>query len=192
MKKITGLIGILAFTVLLLLPEEGELYPMGYQRADSEVDHLIAVLRNDELRASDPTQVVKAIERLGQMRCTAAIDDLIKYMTFKRTYPWEKVPGTEMVNEIHPITPLGRYPALGALFSIGKASLPSLVKVIEENESQTLSSENAVITVVMIFREDFSQAVEYLTRMAADKTDPLSKERLLSAAQSAKRYVKQD
>lgn len=123
------------------------------------------------------------------MRATEAIDDLIRYITFSRTYDWEHIPGVDK-NSIHPITPGDRYPALGALFSIGKPSLPSLAKVIEENEPKTLASENATFAAVMIFREDFSEAVEYFTQRAAETSKPVYKQRLLIAAENAKKYVK--
>jgi hypothetical protein len=54
-----------------------------------ESAQVITILRNEQLRESEPDRVTKAIEKLGDMRSIVAIADLVKVLTFKRTFPWE-------------------------------------------------------------------------------------------------------
>src|SRR5437016_8594867 len=57
---------------------------------DREIARLLKIIRNEQLRTDDPDQVGAAIATLGELRATVAVDDLIKLITFKRTFPQER------------------------------------------------------------------------------------------------------
>lgn len=142
-----------------------------------QVKPLIQVLRDKELQKKDPDRVRQAILQLGYRGCTAAADDLTALLTFKYRFDWE---GTHI--HLQPIFTGTRYPATGALAQIGKASLPSLVKVIEANPPSSLMTRNAVYTVKSIFRDHPEKAENFLTDAAEKATKPESQSRLRHAA----------
>jgi hypothetical protein len=142
-----------------------------------EVKPLIQVLRDKELQKKDPDRVRQAILQLGYRGCAAAADDLATLLTFQYRFDWE---GTRI--RLHPIFTPTRYPATGALAQIGEASLPALVKVIEENPPNSLMTRNAIYTVKSIFRDHPDKAESYLTNAAEKAITPESKSRLKQAA----------
>ena len=151
---------------------------------DEKVEKLLSTLRDKRLRESDPTRLVEAIQQLGRMKAAAAIADLVDLLTFRRTWPWETPGGP--IDEIHTITPAGRYPAVGALMEIGKPSVPAVTKVIEEKASDSLEVANALEVVRFIFRERPPAAVEYLQGAAAKAASTETAERLRKAAEKLK------
>jgi predicted Zn-dependent peptidase len=142
-----------------------------------EVKPLIQVLRDKELQKKDPDRVRQAILQLGYRGCAAAADDLAALLAFKYRFGWE---GT-MIGLQPTFTPT-RYPATGALAQIGKASLPSLVKVIEANSPSSLMTRNAIYTVKSIYRDHPDKAESYLREAAEKATKPESQSRLSQAA----------
>jgi hypothetical protein len=142
-----------------------------------EVKPLIRVLRDKELQEKDPDRVRQAIVQLGYRGCAAAADDLAVLLTFQYRFDWE---GTMV--RLHPIFTASRYPATGALAQIGEASLPALVKVIEENPPNSLMTRNAIYTVKSIFRDHPEKAESYLTNAAENAVTPESQSRLRQAA----------
>jgi len=54
----------------------------GSSRYQDEEQRSIAFLRDRQAQSSDPIGFVRVIERLGEMRSVAAIDDLINLITF--------------------------------------------------------------------------------------------------------------
>jgi hypothetical protein len=152
-----------------------------------EVRQLIKMLRDERLRMSEPERVVQAIERLGRMRSVEAIDDLKALLTFRRTFEWERGRPGDMYVELQLMTTDGRYPAVGALFQIGRPSLPTLVSVIQAHEPSSLETENAIFTVMLIYREEPSEGVEYLRKAATKVSSSEEAQRLLDAAEHAKR-----
>ena len=143
---------------------------------NEEVKQLLTVLRDEQMRNSEPSRVVAAIKRLGEMKATTAIDDLIQLLTFKHVYEWE-MSGVDL----RTTSIFRRYPATHALFQIGKPSLPALVKVIGTDERGSLASENARNTLMEIFRWNPLEGVEYL-RKASLNAPTLGSGMLLSEA----------
>jgi|GEM_PF-5515753 len=130
---------------------------------DEEVQQLIEVLK----KKKEPSEVVAAIKILGDMKAKEAIPELIKYLDYEKKYNDEQPKYVEGVKvdgmEIGKTIPLsGRYPATIALFQIGKPALPALVQVIEENEVESVKSENALYTIQFMFRDDLSKSIKYL------------------------------
>jgi hypothetical protein len=152
---------------------------------DQEIARLLKIIRNEQLRIEDPEKVGAAIATLGELRAEAAVDDLIKLITFKRTFPQDNVPNGIIV-EFHTILRDGRYPAVGSLFAIGKPSLLPLVNLISDYDSKSLESVNALTAVMLIFREEPQAGVQYLKDAAEKASYPLQRQRLLSAAEKAK------
>src|SRR5262249_12961572 len=108
------------------------------------------------------------------------INDLVKLLTFKYTYYWEKEAGGRL--DPQPITTAERYPAVVALFAIGKPALPAVTEVIETHESDSLESENATLVVYLIFREDPSAGIKYLEEASAQASTPTAALQLSVAA----------
>jgi hypothetical protein len=84
-----------------------------------------------ERAALDSACIVYAIDSLGQRRYAPAADTLTSYLDFRR-------PGTENKDReiiVVRIPWLGdKYPAATALFEIGKAVVPSLVRAIGDGD----------------------------------------------------------
>lgn len=134
---------------------------------------LLSDIRNDELREKDESRYVHSIRRLGEKRAVEAVDDLGRLLNYRRSLPSDH--GGAVTSLQDP------YPARSALFEIGKPSLPTLVKVIAENEVDSTMSRNATDTVGLIYREDMSEGVEFLRKAAMASQEPAS-ERLLAAS----------
>lgn len=150
-------------------------------QANDEVEQLLAVIRNEKNLKRNPEQIKRAIDRLGELKAKSAIDDLIRLITFQYRFATESS-DTMIINDIHLVTPAGRYPAVGALFQIGEEALPALVQTIASNESNSLASENATFTIKIISRDDPKEGAEYVKRSASTMSG-IQKERLLIAAE---------
>lgn len=178
-----SLIG-LCVCITLMVVMKGSAMPQ--QNTDAEVVRLLQIVRDERLRTEDPDKVAQAIAALGQLRATAAVEDLIKLITFKRTFPQERGTPEGVVNDIHLITREGRFPAIGALFEIGKPSLPSLVRLIADHDAKSLQSENALVAVRLIFRDQPQAGVQYLKDAGEKSSSSLARQRLLMAAEKVK------
>jgi hypothetical protein len=152
-----------------------------------DVQSLLAIIRDERLRESDPERITKAIEALGEMRAADASEDLARLLTFKGKFQWEKDQTSGALTHLAP--PGSLYPATTALFQIGKPALPALVRVIEEHESDSLESVNATDTIILIFRERPAGAADYLKKEAAKSATPDGAQRLNRAAEKAKANV---
>lgn len=175
----------LAVCIVLAIGMKG----VATQEQDADTDHEIArllkIIRNEQLRTDNPEKVGAAIATLGELRATVAVDDLIKLITFRRTFPQDNEPNG-IINEYHTILRDGRYPAVGSLFAIGEPSLLPLVRLISDYDSKSLESENALTAVMLIFRDEPQAGVQYLKDAAEKGSSPLERQRLLSAAERAK------
>lgn len=159
------------------------------QGSDEETQQLIEVLKK---RDKSIEVIFAAIKTLGDKKAKEAIPELIKYLDYEKVYAYKqpeyagsvKIDGTEIGRTI----PLeGRYPATGALFQIGKSSLPALIKVIEAEKLESLKSQNALYTIRFIFRDDSSEAVEYLERAMKNSTTQEGQQRLLDVIEKTKK-----
>jgi hypothetical protein len=176
---------ILAVCIVLAIGMKGLATQEQDPYTDQETARLLKIIRNEQLRIEDPEKVGAAIATLGELRAEAAVDDLIKLITFRRTFPQDNEPNG-IINELRTITRDGRYPAVGSLFEIGKPSLLPLVKLICDYDTKSLESVNALTAVMLIFREDPPAGVQYLKDAAEKASYPLQRQRLLSAAEKAK------
>ena len=172
--------------LLLALGMNGRAIQQQDTDEDREIARLLKIIRNEQLRTDDPDKVGAAITTLGELRATVAVDDLIKLITFKRTFPQERRVHPWVIDETHLITRSGRYPAVGSLFEIGEPSLLPLVKLICDYDSKSLESENALDAVILIFRDEPQAGVQYLKDAAGKSSSHLERQRLLTAAERAK------
>lgn len=180
-----SLAGLYVCITLVVVMKDSAM-PQQNADADREIVRLLQIIRDGRLRTEDPDKVAQAIATLGELRATAAVEDLIKLITFKRTFPQERGNPEEVINDIHVITREGRYPAIGSLFEIGKPSLPSLVRLIANHDPKSLQSENALVAVRLIFRDEPQAGVQYLKDAGEKSSSSLSRQRLLIAAERAK------
>ena len=156
------------------------------ERKDDEEKRLLAIIRDKEAQESARERCVQAIERLGEIRSVTAVDDLIELITFKRTLRSEENPSPIVIDREHPVTPLSLYPAAGALFYIGKPARPALLRLIETSDPDSLASQNAVYTLMAIFREDPKAGIRYLQN-AGNKAQTLeASKNLLRAVERAR------
>lgn len=146
---------------------------------ENEVDKLRILVRDERLREADPKQVISAIKRLGELKAESAIDDLVGIITFKQTFSFET---PDAVNEVRPITSFERYPATGALIQIGTPALPALIEVIERHKAGSIQSENSIVAVTMIFRDNLMEGVVYLRNSSAKSPTHRASQRLVTAA----------
>lgn len=156
------------------------------QNSEDEVQNLIAILKDKDAKIKTPELIYKVMEQLGRLKAQEAIPELIDCLDYKRRYEWEAPEESGIVNEIHTITPAGRYPAVSALFQIGKPALPLLIKVMETEESNSVRSQNALYTIQIIFREDITEAIEYLKKSMSKSTAQNAKIRLQTAIEKTR------
>lgn len=178
---------ICAFTLMFLVTLISSVVEASHnpqsQSLDQETISLLTTIQDEQFRQREPEKFIRAIERLGEMRSQPAIPLLIRLLTFSRTFSWEnKKVEVDIADVEHPVGILGRYPAAGALFMIGKPSLPALVKVIEEQGRETIASQNALYTAKLIFRDEPSEGIAYLKTAATEASTTTGAKRLLYAA----------
>jgi hypothetical protein len=148
----------------------------------AEIDRLRAVVRDERVRRQNPKLAIAAINRLGELKAELAIGDLISILTFRQQFSEEQ-------EEISIVTDGQRYPAINALWQIGKPALPALSAVIASNVSQSTSAKNAVYTVMLIFRDDPKQSVDYLEDQATKARNQVVASRFRAAAEWTRRIV---
>ena len=182
MKFLQVLLVLLANVLVSHLQSEaGSQFQQGDQQ-EIEVKRLLSIIRDKNMQREDPNKTTAAINRLGEMHATEAIDDLIQLLTYTSVSAKEKESG--LITEKN-----FRYPAQGALFQIGKPALPALVKVIAETENEGMR-DNALRTVNSIFRESPQEAPAYLKKIAANTSSSLARQRLLKAAEQLDKVIK--
>lgn len=161
-------------------------------QAPDEVQRLIEVLRNDENKTNSPQLITEVIQKLGTIGDERAVPELIKYLDFERKTklaqnqdPNLLVDSVETTNwDYLPLS--SRYPAVGALFQIGKLSLPELVKVVENESIKSQKSQNAVEAIKLIFRDDLINGIEYLEDAKVKSVSLESKQRLQLAVKKVR------
>ena len=149
--------------------------------AINQVDKLRAIVRDKQTQKREPKRVIAAITDLGNLRATSAIGDLIKVLTFRQTFDHEDE------EEISLITPGNRFPAIEALFKIGMPALPALTKVVASSGSKSTRAQNAVYTVMVIFREHPEDGVAYLEEQASHARTSAGAARLKAGTAEGKR-----
>jgi hypothetical protein len=149
-------------------------------------EQLISFLTEQRQAKTDTDCIVFALKKLGtDMNAPSSAAPLLaEYLDYKR--PLTK--GEQAGVFLRPPTISELYPASSALFAIGKDSLPTLLRVIENEASSDQKRQNAVFTVMSIFREDESLGVRFLRQAAKSAKDPAHSEALRQAAKDALRW----
>ncbi|HKV40553.1 MAG TPA: hypothetical protein VJX67_15175 [Blastocatellia bacterium] len=150
------------------------------QASSDEGEALLRVIRNSELRKTDPERLAKAIEEIGRIKYIPAIKDLIGLLDFRRTFPHEIVDGA--IIEVHLYPPEDRWPAIGALSNIGKPSLDAATKAVMDNPSDSAIGHHAAYLISAIFKDRDDEAILYMRREASKAEDTIASERLMHAA----------
>jgi HEAT repeat protein len=150
-----------------------------------EINKLIAVIRDARMQDTNPDRVVQAIQRLGEMKATEAVDVLAELLTFRRWLPWEKDP-TQPKDEVGVTSDRQRYPATLALLLIGAPALPALIKVIEAHDPGSLETRNALEVIIPLSRYGRAAYVQKLNDAAARAASPEAAQRLMKAAETLK------
>jgi hypothetical protein len=158
---------IVAISVLLVLsslPVEGE--PCQFRnRPNGEKVAYLAKVGPD---ASDPC-VSYLIYWLGVERYEPAAPVLVRFLDFAI----EEESSMRGSRTLHP--------AREALVKIGKAALPSLLKVIESDDGSPSARSSAVEVWMRIYRYEAPDGVAALGQAVADTSDEKDKKRLLAA-----------
>lgn len=153
-----------------------------------EPTELVSYLREQVNVKSDSACIVCALRNLKTDRAAllAAAPLLTEYLDYKRPLnPAEKSGAFR-----RPPTISELYPASSALFSIGKDALPLLTNAIGNAASSETTRENAVYTLMNIFRDDETAGIRFLRQEAA-KTKGRAK-RLTDAARQSLRWCASD
>lgn len=157
-----------------------------------EIQKLIEILKNGEIKEKSSQLIIEAIQKLGNIKARNAIPELIEYLDFERKFestqkqdPNLKIDPLEVTHwQDRPLS--GRYPAISALFQIGKPALPSLVKVIKENDVDSVKSKNALEVIQLIFRDDLSEGVKYLENAVGESKTQDGQQRLQNALEKTR------
>ena len=78
--RILSLLPIISF--LWVLPPQNTFASIENQKTEDQklgITEIIKILRDPQIRKTDPDRLAKAIERAGALKVTAAIDDLSDY-----------------------------------------------------------------------------------------------------------------
>lgn len=150
-----SLAGILAITIVLT---SGSQQFEESCRPELE-DQYLTDLRDDELRLTDAETLLHSIECVGQLKSIAAVNPLVELLEFRRAFWWD---GTGAVPRL--IVLIERYPAGRALAAIGEASLASVLKVISEEDPDSLRARVASGVIDRIFLRDPPNGLALLRR----------------------------
>jgi hypothetical protein len=129
--------------------------------------------------ALKPDCIFYAIDQIGLKHYAPAIKTLIGYLD----YPVPEDPAKARWPVIMRIPTLGSlYPAITALFEIGKPAIPDLVDSIADPDMTDVARSNAIEALFLIHREGVSEAVALLNRASKESTDWQASQRLMDAA----------
>jgi hypothetical protein len=162
---------VVALTTLLLIVSSGQI--LG-EECDSlrsaSPESLVSFLEANPTSEDNAECFTFAIQKLGEKRYNPAIPALAKLLDFRR-------PPDEHEKRGYYIRMRDSYPAVDALFEIGKDALPSVLEVIKTESTSALVRENAVSVWMDINRNETPKAVARL-RQEADKASDAAKQNL--------------
>ncbi len=149
----------------------------------------VEILRNKQALITDPGKVLEAIVELGKvarlrvsssdtMDVLAEYIDVHKDSLVQSSNETSKPPGIIF----RPIPSEDLFPAVVTYQYIGKSAIPVVVRLIENSESGSVRSHNAIYLIKYNFREDWKKAADYLREAAASSNSEEGKQRLLEAA----------
>ncbi len=125
---------------------------------------LLRTLNDKKIRRLHPERLLEAISKLGTMKYVQAAEPLAKLLDFEKTSESKQQPGMARTVGGGPVLPSQHYPAIEALISIGTPALKELVKVIENEESGSIKSDNAIYTIHQISRDNVTAGIECLSQ----------------------------
>ena len=126
-----------------------------------------------------PDCIFYAMDQIGLKHYAPAVKTLIKYLDYR--VPED--PAKARLPVIMRVPMLGSlYPAITALFEIGKPAVPDLVGAIAGQDTTDVARNNAIEALFLIHREDVSEAVALLNRASKESTDRQASQRLMDAA----------
>jgi hypothetical protein len=121
--------------------------------------------------------VVAAIHKLYHVHSKEAIDVLTEYLDFKR-----ELDGVSTGSNMEP------YPAVSELFAIGKPALPVLIRAAGGSSFTKVAQNNALRTIMMIYRDDPPAGIRFLLDEAAHSENGDQGTLLRQGAASAVRW----
>jgi hypothetical protein len=113
-----------------------------------------------------------AIQSLGNSRDAESVDILIKYLDYIDP---STLPGPNGGANSRP-----QYPAVSALFQIGKDATPSLLTAIKTEDSESIR-RNAINVYLFIYRDELATGIQLLRREVRSTKASKDKFRLSSA-----------
>ena len=131
------------------------------------------ILEDDHPQPSEDC-IAQALFILGRTHSAQSVPLLLKWIT------WEKTSRFKYRLD----TPSDKYPAISALFDIGKPAEPFLEEVIRSRESDDASSKNALEAFMSINRDDPMAGIQKLRNDASSRRRE-ERDRLLHAAARA-------
>jgi hypothetical protein len=163
--------------ILLLLTFSGLAFAQPCSTENANTDQTIAFL----IDAKDDSQVTAdcvttAIHKLYHVRSKEAIEVLVEYLDFER-----EPDGIMTGSSMEP------FPAVDELFALGRPVLPALIHVVAGSASK-VARDNAVKTIMLIYRDDPPEGIRLLLSEAAKSQDPDQRTLLRQAASSGLRW----
>jgi hypothetical protein len=113
--------------------------------------------------AESPDCIVVAIHDLHHAQSQDAINILVDYLDFRRPHIDNDLIWSSSMAE--------PYPAVSQLFSIGQAAVPALVRILANSDVSALIHQNALTTIMLIYRDDPPAGVEVLSNEAVHSKD---------------------
>lgn len=122
-------------------------------------------------KSTENACVVYAILEIGHRHHAAAVGTLVQYLDYQTALP-PKLSGFTLVE---------KYPAINALFVIGKPAVGPLIGAISKEDTSETVRENAVVTMLQLFRDNMPGAVSTLSGASRNAADNAASERLVPA-----------
>jgi hypothetical protein len=143
--------------------------------AAKKAEYAMAVISEAEYLAKDQDCVRSAMMYLGATHVQKAIPRLVALLAYHQEPRVGHKPRLD-----------DEYPAIPALFRMGKPAVSALIEVIASQSNDTIESKNALDAHMSIYREEPSEGIRVLKNAAVKQTNPEAASRLRQAAQDAK------
>jgi hypothetical protein len=154
---------------------------------NSSSSDLIAFLENSGGKITDSNAecVVFSIQKLGKLKEEKAARVLTRYLDQKRPLTADE----KESERLHMSMSLKEfYPAVSALFEIGKPAVPALLSTIANDTTSVDARNNAVRAEMLIYRDTPVDGIRALKGAAGNASSPADAERINGAIQSALKW----
>jgi len=141
--------------------------------AKLDSNHCRTVLE-EEISVRNSPCITEVIKRLGQLRDIYSIPLLVRYLDYMDPATAPRADGGA---DVRP-----RYPAVTALFLVGKPATRELLEAIQDGETEKLR-ENAVNAYLFVYRDDLASAIRLLKKQHASARSAEGRSRLSNALQ---------